>query len=290
MRLGILCIVILGLAMSMPSGVFADLHDDGGVVGSYEYGDDGSSGNYHLLADTGATLTVATPEIPRSGVSAGIASASIADFTSTGKTTTTALFTWTQAVNATALLIEQSSDGGVSWSGATHAPLAPTAASATVTGLSPGTLYHFRLAVTGGENSGVSNIVSVTTDAVPPTDFTSTGNTATTALFTWTQAVKATAVAIEQSRNGGISWSGATHGPLAPTAASATVTGLSPGTLYRFRLAVTGGENAGVSNVVSVTTNAAPPILSSAITNMDGTRIILSFNKIMANPVGEQGS
>lgn len=199
MRLGILCIVILGLAMSVPSGVFADLHDGGGAVGSYWSGDDGSSGNYHPMADTGVTFTVATPEVPRSGESAGIGSAPIADFVSPGKTTTTALFTWTQAVNATALSIEQSS-------------------------------------------------------------------------------------------NGGISWSGATHGLIAPTAVSATVNGLSPGTLYRFRLAVTGGENAGISNVVSVTTDAAPPILSSAITTMDGTRIILSFNKIMADPVGEQGS
>ena len=72
----------------------------------------------------------------------------------------TATFTWTQAINATAIWIQQTRTGEGNWENSTHSPIAPTATTATVSGLlGMGVKYDFRLVVTGGQNAGISNVV-----------------------------------------------------------------------------------------------------------------------------------
>jgi len=92
----------------------------------------------------------------------------IADFASVAKTSTSAEFAWTAASGATAVLIEQSPAGAGAWTTATTGPIATSATSVTVTGLSPATAYDFRLVVAGGANAGPSNTAGVTTDGVVP--------------------------------------------------------------------------------------------------------------------------
>ncbi len=82
--------------------------------------------------------------------------------------------TFSEPTGATAITAEQSGDGGLTWSTATTAaPLTTSSTSATVTGLTNGTTYHFRLSVTDGLHDGVSNAASATPQAPPPT---SSGN------------------------------------------------------------------------------------------------------------------
>jgi subtilisin family serine protease len=77
-----------------------------------------------------------------------------------------------------------------------------------------------------------------------------------TADLSWIAAVNATEVKIEQSSDNGATWSAATTEQLVTVDSnSAVVTGLSDNTSYKFRVKVTGGLNAGISNVVNVTTN-----------------------------------
>lgn len=79
------------------------------------------------------------------------------------------------------------------------------------------------------------------------------------ATFTWNPAVDATAIKIQQSTNNGLSWQTATtDGTLSVTDGKVTVTGLTENTNYQFRVSITGGLNAGVSNVVSLTTKVVP--------------------------------
>ncbi|MVP00987.1 fibronectin type III domain-containing protein [Paenibacillus lutrae] len=222
----------------------------------------------------------------------------VADFATTGKTTTTASFSWTAASGATAIIIEQSPKGQNTWTPAQTGAISISAASATVTGLSPTTEYDFRLVVTGGTNAGNSNVVSVQTDTpiVPVADFATTGKTTTTASFSWTAASGATAIKIEQSPKGQNTWTTAQTGAIGVSAASATVTGLTPTTEYDFRLVVTGGTNAGNSNVVSVQTETPiVPVADFATTGKTTTTVSFSWTaasgataiKIEQSPKGQ---
>lgn len=85
----------------------------------------------------------------------------IKTFVNTSRTANSADFTWTAPTGATALQIQQSTNGGANWVNSTHAALAVDAASGTVTGLTATQAYKFRLVVTNGVNSGASNAVDV---------------------------------------------------------------------------------------------------------------------------------
>ena len=105
---------------------------------------------------------------------------------------------------------------------------------------------------------GFINGGTVTGYVAPISDFANSGKTSSTASFTWTAAIEATNIIMQQSPTGANTWSTANTGVIANNAATATVTGLSAGSGYDFRLVVTGGSNAGNSNTVSVTTTGIP--------------------------------
>ncbi|MBD0382592.1 hypothetical protein, partial [Paenibacillus sedimenti] len=109
-----------------------------------------------------------------------------------------------------------------------------------------------------GSKAGNSNVVDVTTDATvtPISDLANTSKTDTTAAFSFTAPTGATAVKVQQSTDGGTTWTdSATSAALDQSSTAATVTGLTTATTFDFKLVVTGGSNAGNSNVVTVTTN-----------------------------------
>lgn len=91
----------------------------------------------------------------------------ISNFTKTSQTTTTAAFSWTAAAGATEVKVQQSLHNANTWSDAITGAIANNATTATVTGLTAGTAYDFKLVVTGGSNAGDSNTVAVTTDTIP---------------------------------------------------------------------------------------------------------------------------
>jgi uncharacterized repeat protein (TIGR02543 family) len=79
---------------------------------------------------------------------------------------TRATFTWSSAVGATSIAIQQSTDGGGNWENATtFEALSPSATSAVVTGLTKDTTYQFKLVVDSGITAGESNIIDITTKA-----------------------------------------------------------------------------------------------------------------------------
>jgi len=84
----------------------------------------------------------------------------ILDLTLVGRNSTTADFVWTEPVGATMLQLQQSTNGGVTWTNSTHPALVANAGSTSVTGLTGLQDYTFRLVVTDGDNSGISNVVS----------------------------------------------------------------------------------------------------------------------------------
>jgi hypothetical protein len=80
-----------------------------------------------------------------------------------------------------------------------------------------------------------------------------------TATLNWLTAVDATNVKIEKSTDG-LTWTTATtSNPLTVDSNTAVVTGLNENTTYKFRITVTGGLNAGFSNVATATTDVTLP-------------------------------
>jgi len=127
--------------------------------------------------------------------------------------------------------------------------------STVINGLTPNTTYYYRVVATNAAGSSSGEELYFTT-LDPISDFSKTSTSATTAEFSWTAATGATGIVIEQSPAGANIWTTANTGTIAVDAASATVSGLTAGTSYDFRMVVTGGTKAGTSNLVSVTTDS----------------------------------
>lgn len=125
--------------------------------------------------------------------------------------------------------------------------------SAVVTGLTNGAPYWFKLVVTGGPNAG--NYLAQAKPAIPTrpvADLTASVNKGKVN-FNFSAPSGATAVLLRVSSTS--PWSGFTDTGvnLGPASTSATVTGLTPGRQYWFKLVVRGGAKAGDSNTVTVT-------------------------------------
>lgn len=89
----------------------------------------------------------------------------IANLTNTVKAATTATFTWTAATGATAVTLQQSLDGEEWTNCGTAVAITPTSSTAQATGLTAETEYQFRVVVTDGQNAGISNVVTLITEA-----------------------------------------------------------------------------------------------------------------------------
>ena len=182
-------------------------------------------------------------------------------------TSTTVALTWTTPANGgstiTDYLVEYSSNGGTSYNTFIHAP-SPTT-SITVSGLVTLTAYLFRVSAINAVGTGTASATaSTTTLAVVPAQVTglSTGAyTDTTVALSWTAPANGgsaiTDYKVEWSLNGANSWTIFSHS--ASTATSRTVTGLTPGTGYDFRVSALNGIGYGpVSSIASWQTDQVP--------------------------------
>ena len=179
---------------------------------------------------------------------------------------------WTAPVSnggsaVTNYTIQYSSNSGVSWQTFTDA--ASSATSATVTGLTNGTGYLFRVASVNDVGTGLysansSAVTPATTPGLPTAVAGVRGNGQVQ--LSWTAPVSngglsVTDYTIQYSSNSGSSWQTFTDAVSAAT--SATVTGLNNGTGYLFRVASvndvgTGLYSANSSAVTPATTPGAP--------------------------------
>jgi|GEM_PF-6721604 len=170
------------------------------------------------------------------------------------------------------IVVEQSTDGNVFTPVSPLETLDAASTSATVTGLTNGETYYFRLTVGSGFYKGESNVVEVS-PSEPLTALTAAaGNQQVTLKFP--ALTGASNIIVEQSADGINFTPATTTETLDASSTSATVTGLTNGTTYHIRLSVESGKYAGLSNVVTVKPSA-PSVSVGEQPTMD-TKVIVS--------------
>ena len=227
-------------------------------------GADSGQNGYVVISYTAVT----TPDAP-TAVSGSAASA------------TSVSLSWTApssngGASITDYTIQYSSNSGSTWSTWSHT--ASTSTSQTVTGLSQGTSYIFRVAAVNsvGTGSYSSNSSSVTTWGVPgaPTSVSGSSTVNNQVALSWTApasngGTSITDYVIQYSSNSGSTWTTFADGT--STSTSATVTGLTSNTSYIFKVAAvnsvgTGSYSSNSSSVlVRPTTPGAPTGLSATV-------------------------
>ncbi|MBI1377354.1 MAG: hypothetical protein GC157_07725 [Frankiales bacterium] len=167
----------------------------------------------------------------------------------------------------TGYAVERSTDGGLTWSSAV-ADTGSTALSATVTGLTNGTSYRFRVAAInamgGGAWSAASAAVrpgaNVTVPSAPSAPTGVAGATGTRRItVTWVAPADGgspiTGYALQYTTNGGTSWTTVTSNS-GTTAVTRSVTGPRAGTAYRFRVAAINAVGTGAYSGMSAAVTA----------------------------------
>ena len=152
----------------------------------------------------------------------------------------------------------------------------------TVTGLTAGTSYTFRIRLVAGRGNADSETVSTTTQGGslnPAGGLTASNPTATTIDLAWalpTQPAGVTVTGLEVQQQSAGSWT--TVVSLGATGTSHTVTGLTEGTTYTFRVRLAANNGTVDSETVSATALAPPkPATGLAVSNQSRTGIDLSW-------------
>jgi fibronectin type 3 domain-containing protein len=178
----------------------------------------------------------------------------------------------------TSYLIEQSTDG-TTWTTAATT----SARDFTVTGLANGTAYRFRVSAVNAAGIGASAQASATVTpsakAASPAGVVATPTNGAIAL-TWsaptdTGGSALTGYVVEQSTDGGVTWTTA-----ATTATpSTTLTGLTNGTTYSYRVRANNSVGSGAASTVATTTPFTTPGSPRNVVALSGdTEVVLSWS------------
>lgn len=183
---------------------------------------------------------------------------------------------WTGPTSSQAVLIQRSTDGGMSWSDLVSLP--GNTGTYGDTTVQRATLYAYRLkASTFTASSVFTGSAALITAPPDVTALTRTGVSQTTAELTWTASLGATGYSIEQSKEGGAFIPVASVGG---GVVSTTISGLEPGTVYQYRIAATNSGGSSSTTTVNgvLTIPAVPTGLTSELAA--GPTIEITFDGV----------
>lgn len=246
----------------------------------------------------GPWSAVLGPKTPTSGATQATTltnTASPTTVTSGASTTvSTVLKSGSTPLQGKVVTLEKSTNGGSTWTTVTLPTTSSTGAASVTNAVTTTSQYRWKFAGGGGYAASTSPSVTVTvgsSNTVPaaPTKPTATpGNGQVT--LNWTAPANGGSAiglyVVQRSTDNGVTWTGTTNTPSAAT--SYTVTGLSNGTAYRFRVAAHNSVGTGSYSVASdsvtptgsVSTVPNPPAKPTAVAG--DQKVTLTW----AEPVG----
>ena len=188
---------------------------------------------------------------------------------------------WNSSTGATSYQLDVSTNNEFSSFVTGYNNLSVNGTNQSVTGLTAGTTYYYRVrAVNANGTSGNSNIITVLT--VPPNPVATDATTITNTSFqaNWNAATSATSYKLDVSLNNAFSSFVAGYNNLTVNGTSQSVTGLTQGTQYYYRVrAVNASGTSGSSNTILVTTPEPPPVpVAIAATNITQTGFQANWN------------
>jgi hypothetical protein len=191
-------------------------------------------------------------------------------------------------------LIEYSTDGGATWQ--TYADGTSTSTSATLTGLTNGANYSFRVSAISAIGTGLASTSSASLPVVALPGAIASAPTATSTpgqiALSWSAPASnggsaITDYVIQYSTDGGATWQTYADGTSAST--SAVLTGLTANASYTFKITAVNSLGSGSASTVSTAAIAQPATAPAAITQTTATagsnpgEVVLTWSAPAAN-------
>ncbi len=168
-------------------------------------------------------------------------------------TTSSATVSWTAVASAVSYAVDYKLNSSSTW---ISFSTAQTGTSASLTGLSSGSLYDWRVKATCSSGSGnaVAAQFTTSTPCAAPTGLASSSITSSAATVSWSAVSSATSYAVDYKLNSSSTW---TSFSTAQTGTSANLSGLTASSLYDWRVSATCPSGTTAFSAAQFTTTAA---------------------------------
>jgi hypothetical protein len=167
-------------------------------------------------------------------ITSGSGCASPAGLTASAISTTSATVGWTAVSSAVSYKVDYKPNSSATW---INAATATTATSISLTGLTQGTTYDYRIRTNCASDSSsysAAQFTTISTDTCSaPTGLTSSAVTVTGATVSWTAVSAALSYDVDYKLNSSATWINAATGT---TSTSLNLSGLTSATLYNWRV------------------------------------------------------
>ncbi|WPV70482.1 reprolysin-like metallopeptidase [Chitinophaga sp. LS1] len=202
-------------------------------------------------------------------ITAGTGCAAPTGLTSSSVTTTSATVGWTAVSGAASYKVDYKATSSSTW---ISAATATTATSVSLTGLTQGTTYDYRVRTTCTSDTSTytaAQFTTISTDSCNvPTALTSASVTSTGATVSWTAASGATSYSVDYKLNSSSTW---TSAATATTATSVTLSGLTAASLYDWRVRTNCTSGSGSYIAAQFTTLTASGCANTLDNSTNGT-------------------
>jgi|GEM_PF-1148957 len=218
-------------------------------------------------ANSNTTNTITLPSAPVPSVA-------------TLATTTSFTANWTAAVSAVGYFLDVSTNNFTTFvSGYNNLSLPTTTQS--ITGLTAGTTYQYRIRATNASGVSVdSSPIVVSTFCSPPTTNAASSIIATSFTANWTGATGASDYRIDVSTDPSFSFTVGSYNNLTVAGTSVVVTGLTAGTNYYYRVRASNTSGSSVnSSPISLLTLPSSPLATEA-TSIASTTFTTTWNPV----------